>query len=80
MNPAAPVVRRRCPAHVDNPIRLSRSKRPIAIHTTIDTVWLYVAPIIGGSNMGNEYYSARSGYVFTDLDLLTIGPIVQEIS
>jgi len=38
------------------------------------------AAIIGGRNIGNEYFSAPSGATFVDLDLLAVGPIVQDIS
>lgn len=36
--------------------------------------------IIGGRNIGNEYFGASSPSAFADLDVLTIGPIVQKIS
>ncbi len=38
------------------------------------------AAIIGGRNIGDEYFDARHSLNFVDLDLLTIGPIVKEIS
>jgi putative cardiolipin synthase len=38
------------------------------------------AAIIGGRNIGDEYFDARHNLNFVDLDLLTIGPIVNEIS
>lgn len=38
------------------------------------------AAIIGGRNIGDEYFDARHSLNFVDLDLLTIGPIVDEIS
>ena len=38
------------------------------------------ATIIGGRNIGNEYFAADPALAFTDLDILTIGPVVQEVS
>lgn len=38
------------------------------------------AAIIGGRNIGDEYFDARNDVNFVDLDLLTIGPIVRDIS
>ena len=35
--------------------------------------------IVGGRNIGDEYFDARHERNFVDLDLLTTGPIVQEI-
>lgn len=35
--------------------------------------------IIGGRNIGDEYFDARQGMNFVDLDLLTVGPIVEDI-
>jgi cardiolipin synthase C len=39
-----------------------------------------VSAIIGGRNIGDEYFDARSNLNFVDLDLLTVGPIVQDVS
>ena len=36
--------------------------------------------IIGGRNIGDEYFDARHGLNFIDLDLLTVGPIVSDIT
>jgi putative cardiolipin synthase len=36
--------------------------------------------IIGGRNIGDEYFDARNNLNFVDLDLLTVGPIVSEIT
>lgn len=36
--------------------------------------------IIGGRNIGDEYFDARNNLNFVDLDLLTIGPIVPDIT
>ena len=36
--------------------------------------------IIGGRNIGDEYFDARNNLNFVDLDLLTVGPIVNDIT
>lgn len=36
--------------------------------------------IIGGRNMGDEYFGATDGVLFADLDVAAIGPIVKEVS
>jgi cardiolipin synthase C len=38
------------------------------------------AAIVGGRNIGNEYFEADPDLAFGDLDALAIGPVVQEIS
>jgi putative cardiolipin synthase len=38
------------------------------------------AGVVGGRNIGDEYFSAREGVNFADLDLLAVGPVVQDIS
>lgn len=38
------------------------------------------ATIIGGRNIGDEYFGATEGVLFADLDVLAIGPIVGEVS
>ena len=38
------------------------------------------AGVVGGRNIGDEYFSAREGVNFADLDLLAMGPVVQDIS
>ncbi|MEO7057853.1 MAG: phospholipase D-like domain-containing protein, partial [Caldimonas sp.] len=38
------------------------------------------ATIVGGRNIGDEYFGAGDGVLFTDLDVLAIGPIVPEVS
>ena len=38
------------------------------------------AAIIGGRNIGDEYFDARHELNFVDLDLLSIGPIVSDIT
>lgn len=38
------------------------------------------AAIIGGRNVGDEYFGADDGVLFADLDVLTVGPVVQELS
>ena len=36
--------------------------------------------IVGGRNIGEEYFDARPDMNYNDLDLLCIGPVVQEVS
>lgn len=36
--------------------------------------------IIGGRNIGDEYFGAADDVVFTDLDVLAIGPVVKDVS
>ncbi|PRB80302.1 phospholipase D family protein [Pseudomonas sp. MYb185] len=38
------------------------------------------ATIIGGRNVGDEYFGATEGILFADLDVLSVGPIVDEVS
>ncbi len=38
------------------------------------------ATIVGGRNIGNEYFDADPNLAFADLDLLIIGPVVPEVS
>jgi putative cardiolipin synthase len=38
------------------------------------------ATILGGRNIGNEYFEADPDIVFADLDVLAIGPVIQEVS
>jgi putative cardiolipin synthase len=36
--------------------------------------------ILGGRNMGNEYFDADPELAFSDLDVMAIGPVAQEVS
>jgi putative cardiolipin synthase len=36
--------------------------------------------IIGGRNIGDEYFGAAEGSLFVDLDVMAVGPIVREVS
>ena len=36
--------------------------------------------LVGGRNIGNEYFGAGSGVVFADLDVIAVGPAVREVS
>lgn len=36
--------------------------------------------VIGGRNIGDEYFSAASDVSFADLDVLAVGPVVHEVS
>lgn len=38
------------------------------------------AAVIGGRNVADEYFGAGQGALFADLDVLAIGPVVQELS
>ncbi len=38
------------------------------------------ATIVGGRNVGDEYFGATDGVIFADLDLLAVGPVVHEVS
>jgi len=38
------------------------------------------AAIVGGRNIGDEYFDADPNLAFADLDVMTIGPVVQEVS
>lgn len=36
--------------------------------------------IVGGRNIGDEYFGAADGLLFVDLDVLAVGPVVDEVS
>ena len=38
------------------------------------------ATIIGGRNIGDEYFDATPGIAFVDLDVLAVGPVVEQVS
>src|SRR3546814_11093090 len=38
------------------------------------------ATIIGGRNIGDEYFGARDEGLFLDLDVLALGPVVEDVS
>ena len=38
------------------------------------------ATVIGGRNVGDEYFGASHDFLFVDLDVLAIGPVVDEVS
>ncbi|MGV8941327.1 MAG: phospholipase D family protein [Lysobacter sp.] len=38
------------------------------------------ATIVGGRNVGDEYFDAGDGVLFVDLDVLAIGPVVDDVS
>ncbi len=38
------------------------------------------ATIVGGRNIGDEYFSVASDMLFVDLDVLAVGPVVREVS
>lgn len=39
-----------------------------------------LATVVGGRNIGDEYFSANDSLSFSDFDILAIGPVVEEIS
>lgn len=39
-----------------------------------------VASIVGGRNVGDAYFGATDGVLFADLDVLSVGPVVTEVS
>jgi cardiolipin synthase C len=38
------------------------------------------ATIVGGRNIGDEYFGATSGVLFADLDVVAIGPVVNQVA
>ena len=38
------------------------------------------ATIVGGRNIGDEYFAATDGVLFADLDVVAIGPVVDDVS
>src|SRR5512139_77005 len=38
------------------------------------------AGVVGGRNIGDEYFGAREGVNFADMDLIAVGPVVQDLS
>ena len=38
------------------------------------------AAIVGGWNVGNEYFETGTEFVFSDLDVLAVGPVVPQVS
>jgi putative cardiolipin synthase len=38
------------------------------------------ATIVGGRNIGDEYFEARTDLDFADMDVLSVGPVVREVS
>jgi putative cardiolipin synthase len=36
--------------------------------------------IVGGRNVGDEYFGATSGVLFTDVDVMAAGPVVRDVS
>jgi putative cardiolipin synthase len=38
------------------------------------------ATIVGGRNVGDEYFGTTDGVVFADLDVLAVGPVVTEVA
>ena len=38
------------------------------------------ATVVGGRNVGNEYFAAGSGVWYEDLDVIAVGPVVRDVS
>jgi putative cardiolipin synthase len=38
------------------------------------------ATVVGGRNVGDEYFEAGEGSVYVDLDVLAVGPVVRQVS
>lgn len=38
------------------------------------------ATVVGGRNVGDEYFGAGDGVLFADLDVIAVGPVVEEVS
>lgn len=38
------------------------------------------ATVVGGRNVGDEYFAEEEGIAFTDLDMLAVGPVVDEVA
>ena len=36
--------------------------------------------VVGGRNVGDEYFGASDGVLFADLDVMAVGPVVREVS
>lgn len=51
-------------------------------HRMHNKLWIAdnAAAIVGGRNVGDEYFDAHSGFNFADLDVLVAGPVVRDIS
>ena len=61
-------------SYVLSPRRMNRRMHNKSL--TVD----HQATVVGGRNVGDEYFGAGDGMVFTDLDVLALGPIVGEVS
>jgi cardiolipin synthase C len=72
-NPLA-IRRPRALSYLIDPLRLNRRMHNKSF--TADNQ----ATIIGGRNVGDEYFGATDGVLFADLDVLAVGPVVGEVS
>jgi putative cardiolipin synthase len=66
--------RHRLLGYLSDPRRLNRRMHNKSF--TVDNQ----ATIIGGRNIGDEYFGAHDGALFSDLDVLAVGPVVKEVS
>ncbi len=60
--------------YLTNPLRLNRRMHNKSF--TADNQ----ATLIGGRNIGDEYFAAHDGSLFIDLDVLAVGPVVRDVS
>lgn len=60
--------------YLTNPLRLNRR-----MHNKSFTVDNQVT-VIGGRNIGDEYFGVHDGALFIDLDVLAAGPVVRDVS
>ena len=60
--------------YMSDPVRLNRRMH--------NKAWIAdnAAAIVGGRNLGDQYFEAHSDVNFADLDLFTAGPVVRDIS
>ncbi len=72
-----PLINRDWRRHIELLVNLKRAGRRMHNKAFIAD---NTSAIIGGRNIGDEYFDARNNLNFVDLDLLTIGPIVNDIT
>ena len=66
-----------------NPLRLFEFLQKSSLNRRMHNKLLVVdnaALVVGGRNLGNEYFDSEAETEFTDLDVLTLGPVVHQAS
>ena len=66
-----------------NPMRLFEFLQKSSLNRRMHNKLLVVdnaALVVGGRNLGNEYFDSEAETEFTDLDVLTLGPVVHQAS